>query len=66
MTKIVVYLTDEQAEQFRSAIEVLEPVKVHDSFEDMTNGLIEEFCRDMGVGWKYGHVTEDEQEQNNG
>ena len=58
MKKIVVYLTDEQTEQFRSAIDVLKPVKVRNSLEVMTIALIEEFCRDMGVGWSWSATVD--------
>ena len=65
MKKIVVQLTDEQAEQFRSAIEVLDPIGLLENFEDMmTIVLIEEFCRNMGVGWTWSAAVEIEEQQN--
>lgn len=66
MMKIVVRLTNTQSEQFLAAIEVLDPVKGHEGFEDMTIGLIEEFCRDMGIGWASGKASEDKEQNQHG
>lgn len=58
-TKVVVHITDQQAKQFQDAIEVLDPVDGYETVEAMVNGLIEEFCRNMGIGWTYGKVEKE-------
>ena len=64
MKKIVVYLTDEQAVQFKAAIEELDPIGLLENFEDMmTIALIEDFCRKMGIGWTWSAATEVEEQK---